>query len=89
MPTLGIDMRDRYGIWAKDMGDDNIDMVISHIDMAYLVTQMESAHHVIRLGSNQGLTLVHFSAQPQPSAVLSLTPPTDTEYPTKRAYVER
>jgi len=28
----------RYGIWAKDMGDDSIDMVISHIDMGYLVT---------------------------------------------------
>jgi hypothetical protein len=23
----------RYGIWANDMGDDRIDMVISHIDM--------------------------------------------------------
>ncbi len=28
----------RYGIWANDMGDDSIDMVISHIDMGYLVT---------------------------------------------------
>ncbi len=26
------------GIWANDMGDDSIDMVISHIDMGYLVT---------------------------------------------------
>ncbi len=34
----------RYGIWANDMGDDSIDMVISHIDMGYLVTLMcESA----------------------------------------------
>jgi len=29
---------DRHGIWANDMGDDNIDKVISHIDMGYLVT---------------------------------------------------
>jgi len=29
----------RYGIWANDMGDDTmIDVVISHIDMGYLVT---------------------------------------------------
>jgi hypothetical protein len=28
----------RYGIWASDMGDVNIDMVISHIDMGYLVS---------------------------------------------------
>jgi hypothetical protein len=28
----------RYGIWANDMGDDNIDMVILYIDMGYLVT---------------------------------------------------
>ena len=28
----------RYGIWANDMGDDSIDMVILHIDMGYLVT---------------------------------------------------
>jgi hypothetical protein len=28
----------RYGIWANDMGDDSIDMIISHIDMGYIVT---------------------------------------------------
>jgi hypothetical protein len=28
----------RYGIWANDMGDDRIDMVISHINMGYLLT---------------------------------------------------
>jgi hypothetical protein len=28
----------RYGIWSHDMGDDRIDMVISHGDMGYLVT---------------------------------------------------
>ena len=28
----------RYGIWANDMGDDRIDMVILDIDMGYLVT---------------------------------------------------
>jgi hypothetical protein len=28
---------DRNGIWPNDMGDDSIDMVISHIDMGYLV----------------------------------------------------
>ena len=31
-----IDMGVRYGIWANDMGDDSIDMVITHIDMGYL-----------------------------------------------------
>jgi hypothetical protein len=36
MVILDIDME--YGIWADDMGDDSIDMVISHIDMGYLVT---------------------------------------------------
>jgi len=28
----------RYGIWANDMADDSIDMIISHIDMGHLVT---------------------------------------------------
>jgi len=28
----------RYGIWANDMGDDSIDMVILDIDIGYLVT---------------------------------------------------
>ena len=28
----------QYGIWANDMGDDSIDMVILDIDMGYLVT---------------------------------------------------
>jgi hypothetical protein len=28
----------RYGLWANDMGDDGIDMVISHIDMGDLVS---------------------------------------------------
>jgi len=28
----------RYGIWANNMGDENIDMVIFHIDLGYLVT---------------------------------------------------
>jgi len=28
----------RYGIWANDMGEDSIDMVILDIDMGYLVT---------------------------------------------------
>ena len=28
----------RCGIWANDMGDDSIDMVISYIEMGYLVT---------------------------------------------------
>jgi len=28
----------RYGIWAHDIGDDSIDMVILGIDMGYLVT---------------------------------------------------
>ena len=27
----------RSGIWADDVEDDSIDMVISHIDMGYLV----------------------------------------------------
>ena len=33
-----IDMGDRYGIWADDMGEDSIDMVILLSDMGYLVT---------------------------------------------------
>ena len=36
MVILDIDMGDE----ANDMGDDNIDTVISHIDMGYLVTLM-------------------------------------------------
>ena len=36
--------------------------------------------------STQGLTLVHFSAQAE--LLLVIDPPTDTEYPTKRAYIE-
>ena len=28
----------RYGMWANDMGDDRMDMVILHIDKEYLVT---------------------------------------------------
>jgi hypothetical protein len=28
----------RHGIWANDMEDDSIDMVILYIDMGYLVT---------------------------------------------------
>jgi len=28
----------RYGTWADDMRDDSIDVVISHVDMGYLVT---------------------------------------------------
>jgi len=32
----------RYEIWAIDMGDDSIDMVILHIDMGYPVTLIES-----------------------------------------------
>jgi hypothetical protein len=38
------------------------------------------------LGQAQGLTLVHF--QLNLSRFSSLTPPTDTEYPTKSAYIE-
>jgi len=33
-----IDVGYRYGIWADDMGDRNIDMVILEIDVGYLVT---------------------------------------------------
>ena len=36
--------------------------------------------------SRQGLTLVHFSAQPEP--LLTLIPPRDSSYPAKRANVE-
>ena len=32
----------RYGIWANDMGDDSIDMVILDIDMGCLVTLGDS-----------------------------------------------
>ena len=34
----------RYGIWADDMGDDRIHMVISNIDMEYLVTLIGNKH---------------------------------------------
>jgi hypothetical protein len=30
---------DPISIWEMDMGDDSIDMVLSHIDVGYLVTQ--------------------------------------------------
>ena len=33
----------RLGIWANDMGDDSIDMVILHIDMAYHVTLLRTS----------------------------------------------
>ena len=36
-------IRNRYAIWANDMGDDSIDKVISHIDMEYLVTLVTDA----------------------------------------------
>jgi len=38
-----LDIPYRYGIWANDMGDDNIDTVILHIDMGYLVTLPSAA----------------------------------------------
>ena len=37
---------DRYGIWANDMGDDSIDVVILHIDMGYLVTLVFTCPHL-------------------------------------------
>ena len=136
----------RCGTWANDMGDDGIDMVISHIDMGYLVTLEWRPPPVMTLSSSsrptssnwskhakssserelgldgissartalavvgvrsprgvalgsmplkQGLTLVHFSAQPKPCwSHLSLSTclidwgkimhPT---YPTKCAYM--
>jgi len=49
-----IDRGDRYGVsiweigvsmWANEMGDDSIDMVVLHIDMGYLVTQTATAIH--------------------------------------------
>jgi hypothetical protein len=38
----------RYGIWANDMGDDSIDMVILDMDIGYLVTlpgSRTTTHH--------------------------------------------
>jgi hypothetical protein len=35
--------RYRYGIWADDMEDDRIDMVILNIDMGYLVTLLAAS----------------------------------------------
>jgi hypothetical protein len=44
----------RYGIWSNDMGDDSIDMVISHIDMGYLVTlSVNPAGNVVCLHEEQ------------------------------------
>ena len=37
-PYRYVHPRYRYGIWATDMGDDIIDIVILDIDMGYLVT---------------------------------------------------
>jgi hypothetical protein len=33
------------GIGAKDVGDDSIDVIISHIDMGYLITLRAPPHH--------------------------------------------
>jgi hypothetical protein len=35
-----------YRIWANDMGDDSIDMVILYIDMGYLVTLLCGPHQI-------------------------------------------
>jgi len=46
----------RYGIWANDMGDDSIDMVVFHIDMGCLVTLFPTRRAVRRArGAGKGL----------------------------------
>ena len=78
----------RYGIWANDMGDDSIDMVISHINMGYLVTLCKplasgAAHGVQRVhgrglhSSTFQLNLSRFRHNIPPT--LRLFPP-DTSY---------
>jgi hypothetical protein len=69
MVILDTDMGDE----ANDMGEDSIDTVISHIDMGYLVTlpccpcaAAGSRTAPPSRCSRQGLTLLHFSAQPEP-----------------------
>jgi len=45
--SIGVSIWDvgyRYGIWANDMGDDRIDVVILRIDMGYLVTLATLPH---------------------------------------------
>ena len=39
----------RHRIWANDMGDDSIDMVILDIDMGHLVTLLSGRRTVVRL----------------------------------------
>ena len=40
----------RYGIWASDMGDGSIDMLILHLDMGYLVTLMSCSSQALLRG---------------------------------------
>jgi len=46
----------RYGVWANDMEDDRIDMVILEIDMGYIVTLPAAVINVHK----GALYLVHF-----------------------------
>jgi hypothetical protein len=47
----------RYGIWANDMGDDRIDMALSHTDMGYLITldrYCSPRHRMASIERNEG-----------------------------------
>jgi hypothetical protein len=55
----------RYGIWANDMGDDSIDIVILYIDMGYLLTLLsgiQTQTHVGRVTCAQQTHVVNVSA---------------------------
>jgi hypothetical protein len=62
-------MDSRYGIRYIDTVIDHIDMVILNIDGAKCqpyIRLWRFAGRAQRLARSQGLTLVHFSAQPEP-----------------------
>ena len=66
-------------LWANDMGDDSIDMVILLIDMGHLVSLMDSARHVTgwhRHSRNErahsyAMTWEHYPAVPTLGAPIS------------------
>jgi len=65
-----------------------------HAEIAADLARMENSSDISTQNTPaqlQGLTLVHFSAQPEPFLVIEPTAtalPTATEYLTKRAYIE-
>ena len=84
MVILDIDMEYGLMIWEMTISD----TVISHINMGYLVTLAPPWRRCsTRRGTrSQGLTLVHFSAQPEPFLAQkhpthTLIPPCDPHAP--------